>query len=89
MAEGNLNAVITSPVARKLIYTIYVIAGVIIGATQVAFAATASGQPDWLTVALAVLAYLSIPIGGLALVNVNTTDTTPPGIDPVDRDPGF
>ena len=65
----NLGSVVTSATARRIIYSLYVIALVIVGALQVAFAATAGPTPEWLTVALAVLAYLGVPVGGLALAN--------------------
>lgn len=70
MADSSLGTVITNPNARKVIYGIYIVAGVILGAVQVAFAAIeGAGQPDWLTVSLAVYAFLSVPVGSLALVN--------------------
>lgn len=65
----NLGIVITSPKARKIIYGLYIIFLVLAGAAQVAYAALELGQPGWLVASLAVLAYLGIPIGGLALVN--------------------
>ncbi|OJX72841.1 hypothetical protein [Leifsonia sp. 71-9] len=70
---SNLGSVITSPTARKLIYGVYVIAVVVIGAIQVAYASVPAwgGQPDWLTAALQVTASLGIPVGGLALVNTS------------------
>lgn len=71
----NLGIVITSPTARKTIYGTYIILLVVAGAVQVAYAAIQLGQPAWLIAALAVLAYLGIPVGGLALVNSPTTST--------------
>ena len=65
----NLGIVITSPKARKTIYGTYIVALVIAGGTQVAYSAIQLGQPAWLVASLAVLAYLGIPVGGLALVN--------------------
>lgn len=73
----NLASVIQSAAIRKAIYAIYVVALVITGALQVAFAQPGlGGQPVWLTVALSVLAYLGVPIGGLALANAGNTSTT-------------
>ena len=47
---------------------------IVAGALQVYFAATqVIPQPQWLTGALAVLAYLGVPIGGLALANTGNT----------------
>jgi hypothetical protein len=74
--DNNLGNVIKSSVARAWIYGAYVIAGLAVGALQVAFAAVAGvEQPDWLTIALAVYAYLGIPVGGLAAVNSNIVPT--------------
>lgn len=65
----NLGNIITSPTARKSVYGTYAIACVAATATQVGYAAIQAPQPDWLSVALAVLAYLGIPLAGLALSN--------------------
>lgn len=76
MADSSLGTVITNPVVRKVIYGAYIVLGVIVGATQVAFAALeGAGQPDWLTVTLAVYAFLSVPVGSLALVNTTAGET--------------
>jgi protein-S-isoprenylcysteine O-methyltransferase Ste14 len=48
---------------RKSIYAAYAIVGVLIGAIQVGFAAADIGQPGWLTVALAVYAFVGGAIG--------------------------
>lgn len=69
---NDLGTIVGSARARKAIYGTYVIGIVILGATQVGFAAISAGQPDWLTVALAVAAYLGIPVGGLAAANTST-----------------
>lgn len=69
----NLGNIVTDPVVRKVIYAVFVLAGLVIGATQVAYASIeGAGQPTWLTAALAVYAFLSIPIGSLALANAPT-----------------
>ena len=65
----NLGNVVTSPLIRKVIYGVYVVALVGVGAVQVAFAAIDIGQPSWLTAAIAVGFYLGIPVGSLALSN--------------------
>jgi len=65
----NLASVVESPTVRKIIYTVFVVAVVLVGATQVAYAAVELAQPDLLTQALAVLGYLGVPVGGLALAN--------------------
>lgn len=48
---------------RKVIYATYAILGVVIGATQVGFAAAEVGQPVWLTVTLAVYAFVGGAVG--------------------------
>lgn len=68
-ATPDLGSVITSNFARKIIYGVYVVGVVILGAVQVGFAASSAGQPEWVSIALAVAAYLGIPVGGLALAN--------------------
>ena len=68
--DTNIGQFISDPTIRKGIYGSYVGAGVILGATQVGFSAIeGAGQPTWLTVALAVYAFLSVPLGSLALSN--------------------
>lgn len=73
----NLGVVITNPTVRKVIYSTYIILLVVVGAVQVGFAAVQSGQPAWLIAALAVLAYLGVPVGGLALVNSPSNAVAP------------
>ena len=66
---NDLGVIITSAKARKAIYGSYVIALVGAGATQVAYAALDTSSPSWLVASIAVLAYLGIPVGGLAAAN--------------------
>lgn len=73
----NLGVVITSPHARKVIYATYIILLVVAGATQVGYSAIELAQPQWLIATLAVLAYLGIPVGGLALVNAPSSSKFP------------
>ena len=68
---NDLGRVITSDRVRQIIYTAYVIAVVVIGAVQVAYAG-ASVTPEWVTVTQQVLLYLGLPVGGLAAVNTGT-----------------
>lgn len=68
----HLGTIVTSPRARKTIYAVYVVAIILIGAIQIGFASLSAAQPDWLTVALAVTAYLGVPVGGLAAANTST-----------------
>lgn len=69
--SDTLGSIIGSARVRKAIYAAYVVAIVVIGAIQVGFAAVSAGQPEWLTVALAVTAYLGVPVGGLAVANAS------------------
>lgn len=48
---------------RARIYSIYAVLGIVIGATQVGYAAAEAGQPVWLTVTLAVFAFVGGAIG--------------------------
>jgi hypothetical protein len=65
----NLGNVITNGAARKVIYGLYVVAAVILGGIAVYFPAVQQPAPEWLLGAQAVIAYLAIPVGALALVN--------------------
>lgn len=53
------------PAARRWIYAIYILAGLIVGAVTVA-----TGGLDWTAAAERVLAYLAVPLAVLAGVNV-------------------
>lgn len=66
---NDLGVIITSARLRKGIYGGYVLAVIAAGGTQIAYASLEIGAPDWLTASLAVLAYLGIPVGGLAAAN--------------------
>ncbi|MDI6024455.1 hypothetical protein QBL02_12985 [Leucobacter sp. UT-8R-CII-1-4] len=66
---NDLGNVITSDFARRLIYSAYVIAVLLIGAAQVAYAGAEAGAPQWLIIAQQVALYLGVPIGGLAVAN--------------------
>lgn len=59
--------------ARQLIYAVYIVAGLVVGAIQASGAAVA-----WVEPALAVLAYLAVPLAVLAGANV----TEPGDYDP-------
>jgi ABC-type xylose transport system permease subunit len=58
---------------RQIVYAVYAVIGFIIGGVQVAYATAGEGQPEWLLVALAVLAYAGVALGIVAGSNV-----TPP-----------
>jgi hypothetical protein len=65
----NLGAVITDPMVRRMIYSAYVVLLIVAGAAQAGFAALHQTTPGWLAVVLAVLGYLGVPVGGLAVAN--------------------
>lgn len=69
LPNTNIGNIITNPLARRTVYGTYGIACVAATATQVGYASIQIAQPDWLTVSIAVLAYLGIPLAGLALSN--------------------
>lgn len=55
---------------RKRFYAYFGLLGVALAATQVAYVAAATGQPLWLTVALAVYGFLGGAFGATATQNV-------------------
>lgn len=59
---------------RGPIYAVYALLGLALGATQVGFASANAGQPVWLTVALAVFAFVGTGIGYTAASNTPTVD---------------
>mgnify|MGYP003582486309 CR=1 FL=1 len=69
LTSPDLASVITSASARKVIYGVYVVGVVILGAVQVGFAASSAGQPEWVSIALAVAAFAGVPVSGLAYAN--------------------
>lgn len=69
---SNLGVIVKNAKARAVIYGGYVVAIIAAGATQVAYASLEQGQPDWLVASLAVLAYLGVPVGTLAVANTST-----------------
>lgn len=54
---------------RKAIYTVYAVLGLVLGAIQAGFAAAGVDQQVWLTVCLAVLAFLGGALGLTAASN--------------------
>lgn len=69
---SQLGVIVKNAKARAFIYGGYVIAIIAAGAAQVGFASLEVSQPDWLTASLAVLAYLGVPVGTLAVANTST-----------------
>ena len=66
---SELGVIVKDARARSFIYGAYVIAIIAAGAAQVAFASLEIAQPDFLVAAVAVLAYLGVPVGTLAVAN--------------------
>jgi len=64
--------------ARQTVYVVYGVIVIASGATQVGYSAVPGmAQPVWLTVTLAVVLYLGVPISALAATNVKPTDPQP------------
>ncbi len=55
---------------RQVVYIVYSCAVIGVGAVQVGFVSANAAQPVWLTIALAVLAYLGGVLGITAASNV-------------------
>ena len=69
---------------RQVVYIVLSIIGLAVGAAQVGYASIDAGQPDWLTVALAVVPFLAAGLGFTAATHVRPSeaDQTPDGYDP-------
>lgn len=65
-----------NPRLRRTLYTAYALIGLALGSTQVAYSAAEAGQPVWLTVALAVFAYVGTAFGFGARAKVDATPVT-------------
>jgi hypothetical protein len=68
---SELGSVITNPRLRVGIYTGFVVLLVIAYGMNAAFGALHLAFPDWLIAGNAVLNALGLPVGGLAIANVN------------------
>lgn len=64
-----MNPLESRPDVRAKVYTGFWVGGLALGGTQVGFLAADVAQPTWLTVALAVYAYLGIGVGYTASRN--------------------
>lgn len=71
-APSDLGTIITDPGVRRIIYGVYVILLLIVGAVTVGFASVGQPLPSWGIAATAVLGYLGIPVGSLAIANVKS-----------------
>jgi hypothetical protein len=69
----NLGNIIGNPKARKVIYGGYALAALVVGGFAAYFLSVGHNLPEWLVGAQGVVAYLGIPIGGLALANTPPT----------------
>lgn len=65
-----LNEIISGK-SRKVAYAVYAFLGVVVGSVQVAYLAAETGQPVWLTVTLAIYAYVGTAFGATAGGNVH------------------
>lgn len=61
------------PVVRQWAYRVYWLVGIAVTATQVGYVTATGTSPSWITVALAVLAYVGIALGFQADRNVDTS----------------
>jgi hypothetical protein len=69
---SQLGVIVKNAKARAYIYGGYVVVIIVAGAAQVGYASLEVAQPDFLTASLAILAYLGVPVGTLAVANTNT-----------------
>ena len=69
-----------NPALRRTLYTVYAVAGLILGATQVGFSAAEAGQPIALTVALAVYGFLGTAFGFAARSKTDATPAPQPSV---------
>lgn len=65
----NLGKVVTNPTARKIVYGIYAVGAVVVGGTAAYFLGIGWEIPAPVVGAQAVVAYLGIPVGALAVLN--------------------
>lgn len=69
----DLGSIVPSASIRKWIYGAYAVLMLITGATQAGYASLELENPAWLTVAIAVLGFLGVAVGGLAIANTQST----------------
>lgn len=72
MTTPDLGAIIPSGAARKVIYGTYAVAAVVVGGAAAYFLGVGDPIPGVVVGAQAVIAYLAIPVGGLAAANTST-----------------
>ena len=64
------------PRLRGTIYSSFALVGLALGGTQVGYSAAEARQPTWLTVAMAVFAFVGTGIGYTAATNTPTKNGT-------------
>lgn len=60
--------------ARAVVYTVYSVASLAVGAAQVGYAAVPASSPTWLDVALAVVPFVGAAIGITAATHTPASD---------------
>lgn len=60
------------PKVRAIVYYIFAVVGLLLGATQVGYSAAGYSQPVWLTVAFSVFGFLATALGLVAASNTPT-----------------
>lgn len=68
--QHDLGAIITNTRTRRIVWAIYVFAGLTLGSLSAWFTTTEGSIPVWLSGALAVSAFLAVPFGTLAIANI-------------------
>lgn len=68
--SNDLGAIITHAQTRRIVWAVYVLAGLILGGLSTWFTTTEGSVPVWLQGALAVSAFLAAPFGTLAIANI-------------------
>lgn len=76
--DGALLVKSTPTKVRQVLYVVYAAGGLALGAIQVAYSAAELGQPTWLTVSLAVFAFVGTSLGITAASNPTKELTTTP-----------
>lgn len=69
---SNLLVDVLSAEHRKVVYAVYALVGLVVGAFQVGYGAVDAAVPAWLKVTLAVYAFVGTAIGATAASNVKT-----------------
>jgi len=65
----SIGVIITSATIRKVVYSIYAVGAVLVGGAAAYFLGIGHSIPEIVVGSQAVVAYLAIPVGGLAVAN--------------------